>query len=428
MPTGVSNSDTHLKMAIDKIFVFESTRVRQREAPLLKEREQFLSHMLQQDTSVRRVRSMATMLIHVINLMKLDIMRQVSIEELHQASLNWITDARTTNRNGMAKSDTLFIYVASKWFKFHHCLLPSKVRVEPDDSYIEQFVHFMEVVRGMSPATIRAHRLRTIAFLKWNTSCGQTLKDISLNEVDRYLTSKLNAGHRPRSMASVCAALRLFFRFAEMSGWNDSRIAVGIDSPRVPRYDPAPKGPAWGEVRRLLDHDFGRNRADIRAVAIISLCAIYALRSCEIVRLKLTDFDWRSEILTIQRAKSGRIQQFPIQNEVGEKIISYLQQSRPRCKCRSLFVSLKPPYRPLDPTILWVIVASRMKALGIKSMNFGTHSLRHTCATQLLHTGTSLPGIAEFLGHRDLKSVSIYAKHDFDSFKDVANFSLKEIL
>jgi integrase len=69
----------------------------------------------------------------------------------------------------------------------------------------------------------------------------------------------------------------------------------------------------------------------------------------------------------------------------------------------------------MDATILWVIVASRMKSLEIKSKNFGAHSLRHACATQLLHEGSSLPEIAEFLGHRDLKSVSIYAKHDIEA-------------
>jgi len=146
------------------------------------------------------------------------------------------------------------------------------------------------------------------------------------------------------------------------------------------------------------------------------------------VRLKLSDFDWMNEILTIKRAKSGRVQQFPIQFEVGEKIIRYLKHARPRCACRNLFVSLKPPYRPVDPTALWVVVASRMKRLEIKSRNFGAHSLRHACATQLLHEGSSLPDIAEFLGHRDLKSVSVYAKHDIHALKEVATFSLAGLL
>ena len=414
--------------AIETIFTFRSTRKRQQATPLLKEREQFLSFMLEQGTTIRRLRSIASMLIHIIRLMKLEALRDVEIKEVEAAAARWIIEIESKIRNGQEKSAALFTYVALKWLRFHDRLLITSSRVEPDDTYIEQFIHFMSVVKGMSPATISSHRLRVIAFFRWNTSLHRVFAETSGNDVDAYLDTKLNAGYLPRSMASVCSALRLFFQFAEMRGWSNSRIAAGIYRPRICRYDPDPKGPAWSDVRRLLDHDFGTKPSELRAGAVVALCAIYALRGCEIVRLKLNDFDWANEILTVRRAKSGRVQQFPIQFEAGEKIISYLKYARPRCKCRNLFVSLKPPYRPMDATILWVIVASRMKSLEIKSKNFGAHSLRHACATQLLHEGSSLPEIAEFLGHSDLKSVSIYAKHDIEALKKVADFDLRGIL
>ena len=414
-------------MAIETIFAFESTRKRQQAAPLLKEREQFLSFMLDQGTTIRRLKTVASMLVHIIRLMKLEALRDVEIEEVHEAAARWVIEVESKNRNGHDKSAVVFTYVALKWLRFYNRVM-TKSRVEPDATYIEQFIHFMSVVRGMAPATIRAHRLRIIAFLRWNTGHQRLLSETSGDDVDSYLNTKLNLGYLPRSMASVCSALRLFFRFAEMQGWINSRIAARIYRPRISRYDPGPKGPAWSDVRRLLDHDFGSTPSGIRAGAIVALCAIYALRSCEIVRLKLNDFDWANEILTVRRAKSGRVQQYPIQFEVGEKIICYLKQVRPRCKCRNLFVSLKPPYRPMNATILWVIVASRMKSLEIKSKNFGAHSLRHACATQLLHEGSSLPQIAQFLGHRDLNSVSIYAKHDVEAIRKVADFSFREIL
>lgn len=415
-------------MAIKTIFAFESTRTRQQEAPLFKEREQFLSYMLYQGTSIPRLRSIAAMLIHVVHFIGLDTLRTVEIVEVHEAAHHWAADCEFKNRNGQRKSISLFTYVALKWLRFHQKVLMPNLRIEPDDTYVEQFVHFMSTVKGMAPTTIRAHRLRVIAFFKWNTSHNRALAVTSANEVDTYLAFKLNAGYLPRSLASVCAALRLFFQFAEIQGWNSSKVAASIYHPRVPRYDSGPKGPAWNDVRRLLDYNFQVSPANIRATAIIALCAIYGFRGCEVVRLKLHDFDWVNEILTIHRAKSGRVQQFPIQYEVGEKIIYYLKHVRPRCKCKNLFVSLKPPFRPMDTASLWIIIASRMKALGINSRNRGAHSLRHACATQLLSEGTSLPDIAEFLGHRDLKSVSIYAKYDIEALKRVADFSFKGIL
>ena len=58
----------------------------------------------------------------------------------------------------------------------------------------------------------------------------------------------------------------------------------------------------------------------------------------------------------------------------------------------------------------------------------GPHSLRHACATRLLKKGTSLREIADFLGHRNLRTVSIYAKLDTRSLRKVASFSMAGVL
>ena len=65
-----------------------------------------------------------------------------------------------------------------------------------------------------------------------------------------------------------------------------------------------------------------------------------------------------------------------------------------------------------------------MKRLGIVSAHNGPHALRHACATHSLRRGASLKEIADFLGHRDTKSVAIYAKYDTRSLRKVAAFRL----
>ena len=136
--------------------------------------------------------------------------------------------------------------------------------------------------------------------------------------------------------------------------------------------------------------------------------------------------DWINRAtFTVRRAKRGRIQQYPIQFEVGEAILEYLQHGRPRSSCRTLFLTLKPPYRPVRPATLWTGSQSELKRLGPDlTAPFGGHTLRRACATELLRKGSSLQEIADFLGHRDLQSVSIYARYDVRSLKKVAAFSL----
>jgi integrase len=164
--------------------------------------------------------------------------------------------------------------------------------------------------------------------------------------------------------------------------------------------------------------------ADLRARAIMLLCSIYATRCIEIANLTLSDFDWVNETFTLRRAKGGTVQEFPIQFEVGEAILDYLKNVRPHCSCRNLFVTLKTPYRPLNPSSLSDVVGFRIRRLGIEAESKGPHSLRHACATQLLRKGSSLREIAEFLGHRSMSSVSVYAKCDVGALKIVSSFSL----
>jgi integrase/recombinase XerD len=229
-------------------------------------------------------------------------------------------------------------------------------------------------------------------------------------------------------MAAHCQSLRTFFRYTETKGLSEAKIVRGIKSPRIPRNNEQPKGPRWSDVKRLLSSAPNKTVADLRTTAILFLCSIYGLRGIEIRGLTIDDFDWVNETFSVHRAKGGKIQEFPIQFEVGRAILRYLRHGRPSCASRHLFVTLKPPYRVMNQTVLAKVVGFRMKGLRIELAHHGTHSLRHACATQLLHQGSSLIEIADFLGHRDIKSVGIYAKLDVRSLAQVAAFSLEGLL
>lgn len=365
------------------------------------------------------------MLLHIVRLMELDRLRVVDAAEIDQACQKWLLDGQAHKKRKVGPGSVAsFTNVAVKWFRYLNVLSQPTPKLDSVDVIIEDFAHFLRTTRGMTIETIRCYRTKLVHFLRWVSDRRPDLSSISLIDVDEYLQIKQADGCRPRTIVAYCTAFRLFFRFSEVWGWSHSNIAGCIKGPRVPRYDRNPKGPEWKDVRRLLDSEMGTKPSDLRTAAILFLCSIYALRCSEVTNLTLDDFDWANEIVTVRRAKRGRVQQYPIQFEVGETILRYLRHGRPRCGCRHLFLTMRPPYRPMRPATLWTIVAPRIKALGICSAQFGAHSLRHSCATHLLHQGSPLKDIADFLGHRDTKSVSIYAKYDLDALKEVASMSL----
>jgi site-specific recombinase XerD len=357
--------------------------------------------------------------------MELTTFQTVEIDEIKKAADRWAAYKGPERSRGTGRSAAYcFTNIAKNWFRFHGRLALPPVPTNWFDERIKNFVESMRTTQGLSTATIHSYSSKAKVFLAWLAQRSESLSGVSLIDVDEFIASKVAEGWRPTTLASQAQALRSFFSHAETRGWCTSGLARGIRTPALPKYDGISKGPTWKEVRRLLQSTNGTNPADLRARAALSLCSIYALRSSEVARLRLSDFDWREETFCIQRAKRGGFQRYPLQYEVGEAILSYLMKARPRCPCRHVFVTLCPPYRPMALGAMWQIASRRIKRLGISSLHQGPHALRHACATHLLRQGTSLKEIADFLGHHDSKSIGIYAKHDTKSLRKVAAFRL----
>jgi integrase/recombinase XerD len=283
-------------------------------------------------------------------------------------------------------------------------------------------------IRGLSSATIHAYS-KALKFLGWFGDQHTSLNSVSLRHIDEFFASKRREGWAVRTLASGSQSLRNFFSYAELRGWCAPGRALGIQSPRFRRSDNnRPKGPKWTEVRRLIASVSGPSPRDLRAKAILLLFAIYGLRSSEVGQLRFGDFDWHSETFIVHRAKRGGIQQFPIQYEVGEAMIRYLQHGRPHSATEYAFVAAQRPHGRIHAGPMYQLVSTRMSALEIRAEQLGPHSLRHACATRLLKKGTSLREIADFLGHQDLKSVSIYARLDTRSLRKVASFSMAGVV
>jgi site-specific recombinase XerD len=402
---------------------------RQEEAPLLREREAFLEHLLEQGTSLAAARGVSWQLLNVIRLLKLTRLRDVWNDEIEEAAQRW---ARHQHSNPLAHSykhsASYFAYVTRKWLLFAGVLKkPAIARMRFTDE-VDEFAKWMTEERGMSALTARSHRHKTSLFLKWFAERRRSLAAVRLRDVDDFLIFKGTNSWSRKSARGYADALRAFFRYAERCGWCKPGIAEGITSPRLYAQEGLPEGPEWKQVQRLIESVRGNKAAVVRARAVLCLLAVYGLRSGEISRLLLSDFDWCSETFTVNHSKRGGAQKYPLQHEVGDAILTYIRKTRPRSSCPNLFLTLNPPYRAIGASALWKITSRRMQAAGIRCRRRGPHCLRHACATHLLEQGVSLKEIGDLLGHRDFRSTSIYAKVHLQQLRRVADFDLGGLL
>jgi site-specific recombinase XerD len=405
---------------------------RQLTSPLLEERQRYLTHCADQGKARQTLREIALYQLITIDYLKLADEGLITCAEIEMAANRWTQRLpQSSSRKDTASplSKARFIKHATHWLDFLGRLQPPPAPARPFAEYSTAFADFMRGECGLAEATIQ-YRCREIELFLAEV-CGQprALPQLTITQIDAALLDKIKqAGYARRTIQTLASALRAFFRYAEQRGWCPHGLAYAIKAPRVFRHETLPFSPVWADVQRLLASTQGSSPVALRDRAILLLLAVYGLRSGEVRRLQLADLDWEHELLHLKRVKQGPPQQLPLTQTVGEAMLRYLKDARPRTPCRELFLTLRAPFRPLSSGAIFQLVKRRWQPLGVTLAHHGPHSLRHACATRLINQGVALKEISDQLGHRDLETTRIYAKVDLTRLREVADFNLGGLL
>lgn len=326
------------------------------------------------------------------------------------------------------ESRRFYIRIATEWVRGLGCLESPPDVERPFAAQIAAFARYLCEERGLSPVTIATRCERLAWFFESLHPPRVSLCAISISDVDAFIEAKGNQGWSRSSLATLAGSLRSFFHYAEGLDLCSRGIAAVIESPRLYAQEGLQKGPSWEVVQRLLDSTRGDRPADIRAHAILMLLAVYGLRRGEVAGLTLDDLDWVGERIIVPRPKQRRTQWYPLLPTLGEAIVRYIRDVRPRCAHRALFLTLSAPIRPLSASSITAIARTRLSALGVTMSPRGAHCLRHACAGHLLASGFSLKEIGDHLGHRAAHSTLNYTKIDITGLRQVAELDLGGLL
>lgn len=419
-------SGSQRRRLLESLFVHKDAVIKHLAAPMLDEREAYLSHLLVKGCKRAFVIERASTLFQVVRLLVPIEIGLVSEEDIMRASASWASSRPPANQIGTKPTGSHFRAVARSWCRY---LGIYGLQLNPANRIQQALPHFVRAMTddlGYLPSSVQSCTSSVKRFLAWVSVHRETLEAISLTDVDAFLAERISLGSKQRTIEGHARALRVFFRYAERHGWSNKALSRSVRAPSTGTRYPVLECPTWRQVRRLLASLDASKPSHCRAKAILLLASVYGLRRSEIVRLTLEDLDWQNEVLTVRRSKHGRIQQFPLQSEVGEAIIHYLRDVRPPSRSRSLFLTLQHPPRSamnMGPAMRKVLDSQK-----VFDRSYGMHALRHACATELLRQGTSLHGIADFLGHRSLESVSIYAHCATPALRRVGDFELQDVL
>ncbi len=149
----------------------------------------------------------------------------------------------------------------------------------------------------------------------------------------------------------------------------------------------------------------------IKGKAIIELAYSSALRPREIYNLKITDIDFRKELLFIEQSKNQKDRVVPVGKEALYWVEKYITEVRPRYiknKTHNIvFISHKTGEKLTVWGIRWAIQET-LRRSGINTIK--PYSLRSTAATALLLNGMGIAYISKLLGHSDIRTTQVYLK------------------
>lgn len=413
----------------ESLYRYSRVLARHLDGPAAEERDRYVEHRAAGGAARESVLHLASELLLITQRLDINGTRAISLEEIAKVADRWARHQRRRGRSSTARySRQRFVQVATDLLRFLGRLEPVPATQDPCADMIDEFAAYMLMERGLSKHTVSNRCWHIRAYLTWLDDQHRSADAATLEDVDAFLALRGTQGWCRVSIAAAATALRSFYSHAGASGRCSLELAAGIEGPRLFKHEALPVGPRWEDVQRLVASTETDRAQDIRDRAILILLAVYGLRCSEVVALTLDDIRWDQDILHVTRPKQRCKQDYPLTTDTGDAILRYVQQVRPRCALRSLFLTIKAPLRPLVASSLHHLVAPRMRALGIQCPRHGPHALRHACATHLLAEGLSLKQIGDHLGHRSAFATRTYAKVDLPGLREVGDFSLRGLL
>lgn len=217
-------------------------------------------------------------------------------------------------------------------------------------------------------------------------------------------------------------AIRAVLRFLVYSGEIRAGLEAAVPAMRNWKHAALPRHVSTDDLERVLNLFRDASQRSRRNRAILLSLARLGLRANEIVQLRLEDIDWRGSRLLIRRGKNRTERVLPLSQEVGDALAEYVIKARPRTGSPVVFLSYRPPYRPLaGPSAVSTMAKRALLSIGFApGPRIGAHTFRHTVASEMVSKGATFKDVADVLGHQSLQTTGIYAKLDIQALVAVA--------
>jgi len=300
------------------------------------------------------------------------------------------------------------------------------------------------VVRGLSPATLRAYGFDLVTLYRWLRRHRLALRAVTAAKLLDYVAAQRVAGAQPSSINRRLTTARLLYRFS-----------TGEDLETVSGLGPAPHYRGRGRDHYLGLHALARSRrpklrvkvprriveplssAEVRRflrslrryrdLAIVHLMLLCGLRSAEVLRLEPGDVLFEDGQLRV-RGKGERDRVLPLPSLVACSVADYVHWERPTdSSTPRLFVVLQGAKRGRAMTAAGLRSLFRQRRRDQAIARANPHRFRHTFGADMARAGVRLPILQRMMGHADGKTTLQYIHLSMADIADEYRRAIEEL-
>ncbi len=304
-------------------------------------------------------------------------------------------------------------------------------------TYLEDYLNYMETIKGLSPNTVREYftDLRTfLRFLKIRFKLVDTsspFREITIDDIDIDLIKKVklrdlhayisyvdkdrdNGNYaKSRKVASIKSFFEYLHKKADLL---DKNPALDLESPKIESRHPVYL--SLEQSINLLESVLENKNEELRKrdYAIITLFLNCGLRLSELTSIdinKIRDDD------TIDVIGKGNKERTIFLNDACVDALKDYMGVRPRNPKDkdALFISMKG--NRMSNRAVQHMIDKYLEQSGLDTNIYSTHKLRHTAATLMYKYGNvDIRALQEILGHESVATTQIYTHIDDGRLRD----------
>ena len=250
----------------------------------------------------------------------------------------------------------------------------------------------------------------------------EQIRQITSQDISRYLTIYKGQGKAERTLARKRAALSRFFTYLTANRqieFNPVAAAVRVkihqsdevlhlDMAEQVRFLDAIDAGTGMTAKQLKQHDKYR----LRDVALVTILLDTGMRVSELHGIDIADFDFEECSVIITR-KGGNMQTIYFSDETREVLLDYLNERKkkdPYIKPETAFFVTNKGDRLSIRSIEVLIKKYALASIPGKGRKLSPHKMRSSFAMEFYAAEKDILALQRKLGHKNITATNIYAK------------------